>query len=159
MRDAAHVVRNWEAIKQTEREARGEDVTVESALRGVPPSAPALYQAYELVKKAAKVGFTWPEAEGALEKISEEARELAAARASGSDDELRWELGDLLFTIVALARHLKLDPEEALRGTTKRFRRRFEAMEAQARREGRALDTLTLDEWLRWWDAAKAATA
>ncbi len=157
VRDAAHVVRNWEAIKRGEREAKGEEVAVESALRGIPNSAPALQQAYELGKKAAKTGFDWPQTQGALAKVEEEARELAAAKGNHAEQEA--ELGDLLFAVVALARHLKLNPEDALRAANRRFRGRFEAMEARAREEGRALDTLTLDEWLQRWVATKATTA
>lgn len=155
VRDAAHVVRNWEVIKQAERAAKGEDVQVESALRGVPQSAPALYQAYELVKKAAKVGFAWPDVAGAAEKVAEEARELAAARAEGTDVERAAELGDVLFTVAALAWYLRIEPEEALRAANARFRRRFEAMEARARHEGREFESVSLDEWLAWWAAAK----
>jgi tetrapyrrole methylase family protein/MazG family protein len=158
VRDAAHVVRNWEAIKREERAAKGEDAQAESALRGVPKSAPALYQAYELVKKAAKTGFDWPDAEGALAKVIEEARELAAAMRNGDEAERSAELGDLLFALAALARKLGLNPEDALARANARFRRRFAAMEARARGEGRALDSLTLDEWLAWWGEAKAAT-
>src|SRR5690242_15851811 len=156
VRDAAHVVRNWEVIKQAERAAKGEDVRAESALRGVPKSAPALYQAYELVKKAAKVGFAWPDAAGAAEKVAEEARELTAVRAEGTEDERVAELGDVLFTVAALAWYLRIEPEEALREANGRFRGRFEAMEARARREGRALESVSLDEWLAWWAEAKA---
>ena len=155
--DSAHVLRNWEAIKRGEREAKGEEVAAESALRGVPNSLPALQQAYELGKKAAKTGFEWPETQAALAKVEEEARELAAA--AGDHAEQEAELGDLLLAVVALARHLKLNPEDALRAANRRFRRRFEAMEARAREEGRALDTLTLDDWLALWGQAKDATA
>ena len=157
VRDSAHVLRNWEAIKRSERTAKGEDVAVESALRGVPNSLPALQQAYELGEKAAKTGFEWPETAGALAKVEEEARELAAAQ--GDHAQQMAELGDLLLAVVTLARHLKLNPEDALRAANRRFRRRFEALEARAREEGRALDTLTLDEWLARWNQAKAATA
>ena len=159
VRDASHVVRNWEAIKREERVARGEDVQVESALHGVPKSAPALYQAHELGRKAAKVGFEWPAVEGALAKVSEEARELASAVETERRDEQASELGDLLFALATVARHLHIEPEEALRQANVRFRHRFEAMEARARDEGRDPHGLTLDEWLAWWDDAKTATA
>jgi tetrapyrrole methylase family protein/MazG family protein len=156
VKDAAHVVRNWEAIKREERAAKGEEVALESVLRGIPLSAPALYQAYELGRKAAKTGFDWPDTDGALAKVAEEARELAAA---ADDNERRAELGDLLFALATLARHLHIQPEEALHAANQRFRRRFVAMEQRAQQEGRALATLTLDDWLTWWDAAKRATA
>ena len=85
-RDAAQVLRNWETLKKAERAARGEEVASESVLRGIPKSAPALYQAYELSKKAAKAGFEWPTDDGAVEKVAEEARELVAAVASGDPE-------------------------------------------------------------------------
>lgn len=159
VRDAAHVVRNWEAIKRDERAARGEDVHVESVLRGVPRSAPALYQAYELGRKAAKAGFNWPDVAGDLAMLQEEACELAEAVTSGNAAHQSEELGDLIFVLTRLADRLGIQPEDALHRTNRKFRRRFEAMEAQAQRDGRPLDTLTLDEWLTLWNQAKAATA
>ncbi len=157
--NASHVIRNWEAIKREERRSRGEDVTTESALRGVPKSAPALYQAYELGKKAARTGFDWPTTEGTLAKVAEEARELAQADASGDAGEREAELGDLLFALATLARHLHVQPEEALHAANQRFRRRFEAMEERARSEQRDVTTLTPEDWLAWWNDAKTATA
>jgi tetrapyrrole methylase family protein/MazG family protein len=159
VRDASHVVRNWEAIKREERVAKGADVQVESALHGVPKSAPALYQAYELGRKAAKLGFEWPSVEGALAKVAEEARELANAVSATGKGEQAAELGDLFFALAAFARHLEIEPEEALRQANTRFRRRFAAMEARAREEDRDPHSLTLDEWLARWAAAKTATA
>lgn len=157
VRDAAHVVRNWETIKQAERAAKGEDPRAESALRGVPKSAPALEQAHELGRKAAKVGFDWPDTRGVLDKVAEEAHELAEAAAAGDPEHATAELGDLLFALSRLADHLHLRPEEALHAANQRFRRRFERMEARARREDRALTSLALAEWLDWWAEAKAA--
>jgi tetrapyrrole methylase family protein/MazG family protein len=150
--DAAHVARNWEAIKREERAAKGEDVTAESVLLGIPRAAPALFQAHELGRKAAKLGFDWISTEDALGKVAEEARELAAA---SSQEERRLELGDLLLALATLARHLKIEPEDALRRANDRFRRRFLRMEERARREGRDLATLDQDDWLRWWNQAK----
>jgi tetrapyrrole methylase family protein/MazG family protein len=158
-RDAAQVLRNWETLKQAERAARGEEVSAESVLRGIPQSAPALYQAYELSRKAAKAGFDWPSDDGALAKVAEEARELAAAVAAGDQSEAQAEFGDLLFTLVVVGRRLGLEPERALHAANQRFRRRFTAMEERANREGRALETLTIDEWLAWWADAKAQLA
>jgi tetrapyrrole methylase family protein / MazG family protein len=155
VRDAAHVIRNWEAIKREERAAKGVDVHQESRLRGVPKSAPALYQAYELGRKAAKAGFVWLDVEGVLAKIAEEARELAEAVESGDKNAQRAELGDLLFVLTRLADSLSLQPEEALHAATRRFRRRFEAMEDQARERDRSLESLSPDEWLSLWDEAK----
>lgn len=155
VRDAAHVIRNWEVIKREERAARGEDVHQESRLRGVPKSAPALYQAYELGRKAAKAGFVWPDVAGVLDKIAEEAAELAAAVGSGDKAAQSAELGDLLFVLARLADALGVQPEDALHAANRRFRRRFEAMEEAARERGRLLDSLSLDEWLSLWADAK----
>jgi tetrapyrrole methylase family protein/MazG family protein len=155
VRDAAHVLRNWEAIKQAERAAKGEEPAVESVLRGVPKSAPALSQAYELGRKAAKAGFNWPDVSGVVAKVAEEAGELAEAAASLEVGEIEAELGDLLFTLTRLADHLHVQPEDALHRANQRFRRRFEAMEARARAEGGSLATLSLEEWLAWWSDAK----
>lgn len=190
VRDAAQVVRNWEAIKREERAAKADanaasaangttgdrsangatsgasgaepaDSAMESALRGIPRSAPALYQAYELSRKAAKVGFEWPDTAGALAKVAEEARELAEAVEHHPDDtaDQSAELGDLLFALATVARRLDLRPEDALEGANRRFRRRFAAMEARAQHEHRALDTLTPDDWLALWADAQATEA
>lgn len=159
VKDAEHVVRNWEAIKQRERAARGEEPGAESLLRKVPSSAPALYQAFELGRKAAKAGFDWPSTEGVLAKIGEEVRELAEAREGHSHDEREHELGDLLFALCRLASTLGIQPEDALQRANHRFRRRFAAMEAAARADGRALDTLAPDDWLALWQKAKTVTA
>jgi tetrapyrrole methylase family protein/MazG family protein len=158
-RDAAQVLRNWETLKKAERAARGEEVATESVLRGIPKSAPALYQAYELSKKAAKVGFEWPTDESAVEKVAEEAHELVAAVASGDREGAQEELGDVLFTLVVVGRRLGLEPERALHDANQRFRRRFTLMEERASREGRALETVNIEEWLAWWADAKSALA
>jgi tetrapyrrole methylase family protein/MazG family protein len=156
VRNAAHVIANWETIKRAERSARGEETAAESVLRGVPKSAPALYQAFELGRKAARAGFDWPSTDGVLEKIAEEARELVEAVDSGAKDQAQAELGDLLFVLARLADHLGLQPEDALHAANRRFTRRFTAMEERARREGRALESLSPEEWLAWWGEAKA---
>ena len=155
VKDAAQVTRNWEVIKRAERASRGEAVEHESILRKVPASAPALHQAYELGRKAAKTGFTWPDASGALDKLVEEARELVEARDEQSDERRSEELGDVLFVLTRLADMLGVQPEDALQRANRRFRRRFAAMEDRARREGRALDSLAPDEWLARWAGAK----
>jgi tetrapyrrole methylase family protein/MazG family protein len=157
--DAAQVLRNWETLKQAERAARGEEVGAESVLRGIPKSAPALYQAYELSRKAAKAGFEWPNDEGALEKVAEEARELAVAAACDDQDATQAELGDLLFALAVVGRRLSVEPERALHTANQRFRRRFTTMEERASREKRALDSLSAEEWLAWWADAKHAQA
>jgi uncharacterized protein YabN with tetrapyrrole methylase and pyrophosphatase domain len=110
-----------------------------------------------LSKKAAKAGFDWPADEGALEKIAEEARELAMAAACGDQDEAQAELGDLLFALTVVGRRLGLEPERALHTANQRFRQRFTLMEERATREKRALDTLSAGDWLAWWAEAKSA--
>jgi len=159
VRDAEHVLRNWEAIKRAERAAAGHDPIAASALDGIPHSAPALHQAIELSRKAARVGFEWPQTADALAKVAEEARELAEARAGGDQTGAANELGDLLFALTVVARRLGIEPEDALRAANARFRRRFAAMETRARQDGRALETLTPAEWLVLWSTAKGDTA
>ncbi len=168
VRDAEHVVRNWEIIKRQERAERGEEVAQESALRGIPRSAPALYQAYELSKKAAKVGFRFRTNDHTLAKVVEEARELTEAmsaraensalapNADGPGDEEQAEMGDLLFALAALAQRLGIHPENALEAANRRFRRRFETMEELARGRGLALEALDMDAWLKLWGEARA---
>jgi tetrapyrrole methylase family protein / MazG family protein len=152
VQDAAHVARNWEAIKREERAEKGEDVAAESILLGIPHAAPALFQAHELGRKAARVGFDWASSEDALSKVVEEARELATAK---TQEERRLELGDLLLALATLSRHLEIEPEEALRQANERFRRRFMTLEKRAQRESRSLASLSQEDWLAWWNAAK----
>ena len=139
------VVRNWEALKAKEYGR-------ESALDGVQRSLPALQWAWSLQRRAANVGFDWPDVEGALDKIREELEEL---RQASTVEEQEAEFGDLLFTMVNVARKLGINPEDALRGTTGRFEARFRIMEQAARADGRALKDLPIDELDRYWEAAK----
>ena len=139
------VVRNWEALKAKEYGR-------ESALDGVQRSLPALQWAWSLQRRAANVGFDWPDVEGALDKIREELEEL---RQASTVEEREAEFGDLLFTMVNVARKLGINPEDALRGTTGRFEARFRLMEQAAGADGRALKDLPMDELDRYWEAAK----
>jgi ATP diphosphatase len=156
--DADAVLRNWEQIKKAEKEAAAGGQ--ESMLSDIPRSMPAVMEASKLGSRAAKVGFDWPDANGLFEKLQEEIAELQAelpAGAAGST-AVEEELGDLLFTAVNLARHLKVDPESALRGANAKFRRRFAAMEAAA--GGRdALAGLTAPELDELWNRAKNAAS
>jgi MazG family protein len=155
--DPAAVLRNWEQIKQQEhkKELR------HSALDGVPDSLPALLKAQRTQEKASRVGFDWKDAKGPLEKIKEEIRELEEAVSESSDTSLdphvKEELGDLIFAVTNLARHLKADAESALENTTKKFSRRFRAVEAGAKAQGRNLKDMTLAEMDALWDEAKSA--
>ena len=155
--DSATVLRNWERLKQLEHRKESRH----SALDGVPPSLPALLKAQRTQEKAARVGFDWRDAEGPLAKIEEELAELkaeiAARRSEAPVDSQRVkeELGDLLFSVANLARHLKVDSESALELTTARFSRRFRAVEAAAKARGRALAEMSLEEMDALWDEVK----
>ncbi|MEO6123654.1 MAG: nucleoside triphosphate pyrophosphohydrolase [Ilumatobacteraceae bacterium] len=143
------VLRNWEAIKRDEKGRT-------SIFDGIPSSLPSLSYAYKAQKKAAGVGFDWPDVSGALPKIAEEADEVIQAHASGDRDATASELGDLLFSVVNVARHLKVDPEVALRAAVGKFRTRFEGVERLARERSldlAASDLVVLDQL---WDEVKA---
>ena len=156
-KDPATVLRNWEQIKQQEHKKE----TRHSALDGVPSTLPALLKAQRSQEKAARVGFDWKDAKGPLAKIREEIAELEEAVAASSDTSLdehvKEELGDLLFSVTNLARHLKADSESALEGSTAKFARRFRAVEAGAKAAGRDLKSMTLEEMDALWDKAKDA--
>lgn len=143
---AGAVMRNWEQIKKEEKGRT-------SVMEGIPGSLPALLYAQKVQKKAASVGFDWADVNGAWPKVFEEAEELQSA----AEAEAEGELGDLLFAVVNVARHLGLDPESALRGATAKFRDRFQHVEALADSRGvdmRAADLATLDAL---WDEVKRA--
>ena len=150
-RDAAGQAVEWERIKAAERGARAH----RGALDDLPAALPALTRAVKLQRRAARVGFDWPETGAALEKVVEEARELAAER-DGDPDRIEDEYGDLLFALVNLGRRLQLDPETALRRTNAKFERRFRAIEAALAEQGRRPEDATLAEMDALWDAAKA---
>ena len=144
------VLTNWEEIKRAE--PGYEDRT--SILDGIPPALPALTRALEVSKRVVKVGFEWPGIAEVLDKVEEEIRELRAEIASGTE-RAGDELGDLLFTLVNVARQLKVDPEDALRQMTGRFARRFQHIERFAADTNRAVSDLTLAEMEAVWQAAK----
>ncbi|MCB1351871.1 MAG: nucleoside triphosphate pyrophosphohydrolase [Rhodobacteraceae bacterium] len=146
--------RDWETIKAGERKARARAA---SALDGVAAGLPALTRAVKLQNRAARVGFDWPDAGAVLEKIAEETAELVAERDSGSPETVCEEYGDLLFVMANLARHLKIDPEAALRSANAKFTRRFHGIEAALRAEGRTPSDSTLEEMDALWDAVKRA--
>ncbi len=150
------VLRNWDQIKRAEK-GRGPtfDGRSEGVFDGIPGSFPALSYAHEVQKKAAKVGFDWPEVDGALAKIVEEAAELGEAAATSGPEAIRDELGDLLFAVVNVARHLGVDPESTLRAATQKFRARFEAVEALARAGDLDLTTLGIDQLDALWEQVK----
>jgi nucleoside triphosphate diphosphatase len=153
--DAAEQARAWERHKTSEREAQGGSG---SALGGVALGLPALARAAKLGKRAAGVGFDWPEPLGVLAKVREETAELEQAVASGDTSGVREELGDLLFSVAQFARHCGIDPEAALREAGAKFERRFGAMEARASADGGSLAGLSAAELEALWLTAKQDT-
>ena len=175
---APEVVRNWEALKKAESN-KNESTTKdgrESLLNGISRAMPALLEATKLSRKAASIGFDWPEISGIFEKLDEEVVELkhdiaelpqpikpawppAGSRTHKLSPELQQrieaEVGDLFFVLVNLARFLEVDPESALRRTTRKFRKRFESMEDQSREQGRLLEEMNIDEMEALWQNSK----
>ncbi|TNE65936.1 MAG: nucleoside triphosphate pyrophosphohydrolase [Alphaproteobacteria bacterium] len=147
----------WEAQKARERAAKAKaEGRVPSALDGVSLSLPALLRAVKLQKRAARVGFDWPETTQVLDKMQEEATELVEEYQAGTDhDRLTEEFGDLLFVMANLGRHLKIDPEEALRGANAKFTRRFQRIESLLAQDGRSPAESNLEEMDQLWDLAK----
>ncbi len=154
VRDAEHVVQNWEEIKRQERAAAGTDVQQESILDRVPPALPALMMAQEYQKRAGKVGFDYKNLLDILTKLSEELHELEEAGTPGQRFE---EMGDVLFIIARIARQLEIDAEEALREANRKFKRRFQMMEHIARTQGRDLTSYSSPEWRALWKEAKSS--
>src|SRR6202022_3422277 len=136
--DAGQVVQNWEEIKRQERINAGQDVQNEGAIRDVPLASPALVMSQEYQKRAARTGFEFTRIEDVYAKLAEEVQELQNAE---TKDEQREEGGDVLFIAAKIARWYSIDAEEALRLANRKFRRRFQAMEAQARKQGRELQS------------------
>jgi ATP diphosphatase len=145
----------WERIKAEEKAARG-GVEKSGALAGVPVGLPALTRALKLQNKASKVGFDWNDPRAVLHKIREEADEIEAALDGDATAAAAEEVGDLLFAAVNLARHLRADPEAVLRGTNRKFERRFAAIEHALAAEGKKPQDATLAEMDALWDEAKA---
>lgn len=154
--DSDTVLRNWEEIKRTEKQASTRRQS--SMMEDIPRTMPAMLEAGKLGSRAAKIGFDWPDANGLFDKLQEEIAELQAELVSTPDSNLasaaEEELGDLLFTAVNLARHLKLDPESALRSSNAKFRRRFAVMESAAGGID-ALAALTSSQLEELWNQAK----
>lgn len=149
LKDAEEVIANWEHLKAGERAARGE--AERSALDGVAAALPALSQAEAYTARAARVGFEWPNIEGVLGDVAEEIKEFREAKKADREAEF----GDILFALVNLARWLKIDPEAALRAANVRFKQRFAYVEVGARKQGRRLQDMTLEEMDRLWDEGK----
>ncbi len=145
---AGHVRASWEQIKRKEGK---------SALAGVPRNLPALLRGQRMGEKAARIGFDWPDVEPVLAKVDEELLELREAMASGDRAAMADELGDLLFALTSLARHLQVDAEQALRGTLDKFTRRFGYVEREAEIRYGSDHHSTLDELEALWQEAKRA--
>lgn len=145
------VLVNWEKLKQAERAANGE-TEEKGLLHGVPQTYPALAQAQEIQDRVVRVGFDWPDIEGAWQKVAEELDELRTAKTAAGRAS---ELGDLLFAVVNVARWYQIDAESVLRQTNQRFRQRFGHIEQRARQMGRVLSEMSLQEMDLLWDEAK----
>ncbi|SDX68640.1 tetrapyrrole methylase family protein / MazG family protein [Acetomicrobium thermoterrenum DSM 13490] len=156
VRDSEEVRRNWDMIKLQERESKKEEP---SRLTGIPRSMPALLRAYAIQERAAKVGFDWEK--GNLDpiwaKLDEEIRELRKALDEGDAGEVKEEIGDLLFAVVNLSRHIGVNPEEALQGANEKFSARFRFIEKSVEGKGRSFDEYSLDELETLWQSAKKA--
>ncbi|NRB20673.1 MAG: nucleoside triphosphate pyrophosphohydrolase [Rhodobacteraceae bacterium] len=152
-KSAAQQTRDWEAIKATERSGKDQ----KGSLDGVALGLPALLRAYKLQKRAARVGFDWPSAQGVLDKIAEESAELVEARDELTQDAVEEEFGDLMFVMANLGRHLGVEPEAALRRANAKFTRRFEGIETRLAAQGKSPSDSNLDEMEALWNAVKAA--
>ncbi|CAM5232366.1 Nucleoside triphosphate pyrophosphohydrolase OS=Stutzerimonas stutzeri OX=316 GN=CXK95_12610 PE=4 SV=1 [Stutzerimonas stutzeri] len=155
--DEAAIKQRWEEIKAEERAEKAAAPEQLSLLDDVPAALPALSRAAKLQKRAAQVGFDWPEALPVVDKVREELDEVLVAMSENDAEAIAEELGDLLFVVVNLARHLKVDPENALRGANGKFERRFRFIEQALRQAGRPIENCTLEELDALWDAAKRA--
>jgi len=171
VRDNEELLRNWEAMKAEEKRAAGKvkEDSDSSLLDGVSSKAPALMEAHQLGVKAARVGFDWRNVEEIFDKLHEEIEELREAIAahrdadSDSDSEpqherVREELGDLLFAVTNIARHLQVEPEAALKLTNRKFRRRFRHIERGLKARGREPGDSTIEELEELWQEAKSET-
>ncbi len=161
--DSATVLLNWEAMKAEERRAAGKSETSNaSLLEGVSSKAPSLMEAHQLSTKAARVGFDWENVTAIFDKLQEEIGELWEAiqdHASSQDEmhhtRVREEIGDLLFAVTNIARHMQVEPEAALKLTNRKFRRRFRYIEDKLRERKQAFEATTLDEMESLWQEAK----
>jgi tetrapyrrole methylase family protein/MazG family protein len=141
----------WDRIKKAEKRTR----TASGILEEVPTKLPPLRRAAAVQRKAAEIGFDWPDHTGILDKLHEEIGELTSELRSRKRERVKDEIGDIFFTVVNLARHLNVDPESVLESTTAKFMRRFAAVEREAKRTRRDLRTLSLDEMEKLWQKSK----
>ncbi|WP_134702201.1 nucleoside triphosphate pyrophosphohydrolase [Ammoniphilus sp. YIM 78166] len=146
------VVKNWDQIKAEEKKAKGLETVKASLLDGIPRDLPALMTAFAISKKASKVGFDWERVEDVYAKIEEELEEIKQAK---NDEEIKAELGDLLFAVANLARFIKVDPEEALALTNRKFKSRFQYIEQRLKERNKSVEDSSLDEMEALWQEAK----
>ncbi|MEJ1995400.1 MAG: nucleoside triphosphate pyrophosphohydrolase [Limibacillus sp.] len=157
-RDAESQTKAWETQKAEERAAKAKaEGRAPSVLEGISAALPPTTRALKLQKRAARVGFDWPEIRPVLEKIEEELAEIKTEiDKDAAVDRLEDELGDLLFAVTNLARHLRIDPDSALRRTNAKFEARFQAIEAALAKQGRSIEDADLDEMEELWQASKS---
>ena len=150
---AGDVKRRWDQIKAAEKKKKGKEHG--GLLDPVPRSLPALVEGQQIASRAAGVGFDWQNAEQVIDKLYEELTEFDEARLKGAHEELEDELGDMLFVLVNLARFVKVDPEQALRRTNAKFRRRFAHVERRLAERGKKLEQSNIEEMEELWQEAK----
>jgi XTP/dITP diphosphohydrolase len=142
------VLENWEKLKLKEK-------GIKSVLGGVPTSLPALIKSQRIQEKARGVGFDWDNKEQVWDKVNEELAEFKHEEAEGNKEKATEEFGDLLFSLINYARFIKINPEEALEKTNKKFIKRFQYLESASKRDGKSLSDMTLTEMDEYWNAAK----
>jgi tetrapyrrole methylase family protein/MazG family protein len=157
LRTSEDILKNWEDIKANEKGVPSSSPpdSEKSLLDGIPSRLPALHEAHQMTAKAARVGFDWPDLDSILQKLAEEAAELAAASGNHDEQRLAQEVGDLLFVAVNVARFVGVDPETALRRCNKKFNRRFRYLESKIKGQGRELREASLAEMDALWEEAK----
>ena len=154
VQDSDDVLRNWEDIKRQEQREKNRELP--GLLDGVPAALPALLKAYRIGTKASRVGFFWKTDDEIMSKVDEELAELRASLEQSDHDGTREELGDLMFTLVMLARHTGIDPEDALERSNRKFMNRFGKLEATLRKDGETVDGSSAERLERIWQAVKA---
>lgn len=154
-RDTGHSQELWNAVKAAEKRAKGIDPSGESALKDLPAATAPLHQAATYQKDASRVGFDWPNIDGVWDKLHEELDELKEAALTDNAEHIAHEVGDLLFSVVNLARHLQVQPDMALRQANNRFRRRFHLVEADFVAREAKMSEANLDELETSWQKAK----
>ncbi|MEG1502234.1 MAG: nucleoside triphosphate pyrophosphohydrolase [Synergistaceae bacterium] len=154
VKDSDEVLKNWEQIKRQEKKERMKD---ESVIAGIPQSLPSILRAQRIQERAAKVGFDWPKEDlvDVFEKVQEEIGELKEAMEGTSRENMIEELGDSLFVLVNLARHLNIDPESALQESSNKFSDRFRIVEKEMNKTSRAFDSFSIEELNEFWNFAK----